>query len=120
MSFSTQILEQIRLSTDIVELVSEYIPSLKRSGRNWKTNCPFHQEKTPSFMVSSDKGIFHCFGCGAGGDIFKFVMLIDNLNWPDAVRKLSNRSGIAIREDADEIFSDDHSMSKGRVRVGRG
>ncbi|MCX5782076.1 MAG: CHC2 zinc finger domain-containing protein, partial [Elusimicrobia bacterium] len=62
MAIPAEVIDKIRLGTDIVEIVREHIPTLKKSGRNWKANCPFHHEKTPSFMVSSEKGIFHCFG----------------------------------------------------------
>lgn len=103
MAFSQETIEQIRLATDIVELVREHVPSLKKTGRNWKANCPFHNEKTPSFMVNAEKGIFHCFGCHAGGDAFKFVMLADNLTWPEAVKKLGQRVGVEIKETREEI-----------------
>lgn len=103
MAVSPETIDKIRLSTDIVELIKEYIPAMKKSGRNWKANCPFHHEKTPSFMVNAEKGIFHCFGCHAGGDAFKFVMQIDNLTWPEALKKLAARSGITITETKEEI-----------------
>jgi DNA primase len=104
MNISPETIEQVRLSADIVEVIREYLPGLKKVGRNWKANCPFHNEKTPSFMVNAEKGIFHCFGCSAGGDVFKFVMLIDNLSWPEAVRKLAARAGITIRETREETI----------------
>ncbi|MBQ4493971.1 MAG: DNA primase, partial [Elusimicrobiaceae bacterium] len=63
------IIEQIRQSVDLLELIKEYVPSVKRSGRTYKACCPFHREKTPSFSISPDKGLFYCFGCQAGGDI---------------------------------------------------
>lgn len=103
MAIPSETIDQIRLATDIVELVREYVPGLKRVGRNWKACCPFHHEKTPSFMVNGEKGIFHCFGCSAGGDIFKFVMLMDGLNWPESVKKLANRAGITVRETQEDI-----------------
>ncbi|MHB9155093.1 MAG: DNA primase [Endomicrobiales bacterium] len=104
MAISPETIDQVRLATDIVELVREYIPTLKRSGRNWKANCPFHNEKTPSFMVNAEKGIFHCFGCHAGGDAFTFVMKMDNLAWHEAVRKLAGRVGVVIRETKEEVI----------------
>jgi len=103
MTISIETIDRIRLSTDIVELVKEYVPGLKKTGRNWKACCPFHNEKTPSFMVNADKGIFHCFGCHAGGDAFKFVMMMDSLNWPESVRKLGARAGIEVIETKEDI-----------------
>lgn len=84
-----------RLSID--EVVSGYVP-LKPAGRNFKGVCPFHQEKTPSFMVSPEKGIFHCFGCGEGGDIFTFVEKIEGLEFKEALEKLAARAGVDIPE----------------------
>jgi DNA primase len=74
--FSKSLLNDIRDRIPIVAYIGERVP-LKRAGRNFKGRCPFHNEKTPSFNVSDDKGIFHCFGCGEGGDIFKFTMKFD-------------------------------------------
>ena len=89
-------LEQIRDKVDIVELVREFIPSLKRDGRGFKACCPFHQEKTPSFKVNPEKQIFHCFGCQASGDAFKFLMLTEGLSFPEAVEKLAQRAGVRL------------------------
>lgn len=94
-AFSEQIVEDIRSRCDIVELISERIP-LKRSGADFKACCPFHNEKTPSFLVSPSRRAFHCFGCGVKGDVFAFLMLADGLTFPEAVRALANRCGIAI------------------------
>lgn len=88
------IIEQIRQNVDLLELIKEYVPSVKRSGRTYKACCPFHREKTPSFSISPDKGLFYCFGCQAGGDIFDFVMRIENLSFNEAARKLAQRAGI--------------------------
>jgi DNA primase len=90
-------IEEIKNSSDIVEVISEYI-ELKKSGSNYKARCPFHDEKTGSFMVSPDKQIFHCFGCGAGGNVFTFVQKHENLNFVESVRLLARRSGITIEE----------------------
>jgi DNA primase len=98
MAIPDDIIERIRISGDIVSVVREYLPDLKRAGRNWKACCPFHNEKTPSFVVSPEKGIFRCFGCNAAGDVFKFVMLMDNISWIEAVRKLAKSAGIEIKE----------------------
>jgi DNA primase len=91
-------LENIRARLDIVELVSEYVPGLQRAGRNMKGRCPFHQERTPSFIVSAERQTYHCFGCGEGGDAFKFVMKLENLSFTDAVEKLAERTGIKIEK----------------------
>ena len=95
MAFSEQILEEIQGKSDIAEVIGSYIP-LKRAGRNFKANCPFHKEKTPSFMVSPSKQIFHCFGCGAGGNVFHFVMKFEGMEFPDAVRTLAERAGVEL------------------------
>lgn len=81
----------------IVDVIGEYV-SLKRSGANFTGLCPFHGEKTPSFNVNPAREIFHCFGCGAGGDVFAFVMRLEGISFPDAVRKLAQRAGVAIEE----------------------
>ncbi len=81
----------------IAEIIGEYV-SLKRSGSNFLGLCPFHGEKTPSFNVNPAREIFHCFGCGAGGDIFSFVMKIEGISFPEALRKLAARAGVAIED----------------------
>ncbi|MDR2191816.1 MAG: DNA primase, partial [Endomicrobium sp.] len=95
---SEDIIERVRLSTDIVSVIREYLPDLKRAGRNWKARCPFHNEKTPSFVVNSEKGIYKCFGCNASGDVFKFVKEMDNISWVEAVKKLAQKANIEIKE----------------------
>lgn len=89
-------LEAVRSKLDIVELVSEYVPGLTRAGRNMKGRCPFHQERTPSFIVSPERQTFHCFGCGEGGDAFTFVMKLENLGFMEAVEKLAAKAGVPI------------------------
>ena len=95
MAFSEQVLEEIQGKSDIVAVIGGYIP-LRRAGRNYKANCPFHKEKTPSFMISPAKQIFHCFGCGAGGNVFGFVMKIENIDFPEAVRTLAEKAGVKL------------------------
>ncbi len=90
-----EIIAQVLERSGIVETISGYIP-LKRAGRNFKANCPFHNERTPSFVVNSDKQIFHCFGCGVGGNVITFVMQQERLEFPEAVRLLAQKAGIAI------------------------
>lgn len=92
-----EIIAQVIGRCDIVEVISSYV-SLKRAGRNFKGNCPFHQEKTPSFVVNPDKQIFHCFGCGVGGNVVSFVMRLDRLEFPEAVRALASKVNVTILE----------------------
>ena len=77
-------IDDIKQKIDLVEFIGNYVP-LKRAGVNYKGLCPFHQEKTPSFMVSSEKQIWHCFGCHEGGDAFSFLMKMENLEFGDAL-----------------------------------
>ncbi len=93
------ILDDILNKTDIVELISSYFP-LKRAGRNFKALCPFHNEKTPSFMVNPQKQIFHCFGCGRGGNAFGFLMEYERMDFLEAVRILASKAGIALPQDS--------------------
>jgi DNA primase len=83
--YSDGVLDEVRDAVNIVSLVSEYV-TLKKRGRNHVARCPFHVEKTPSFNVSEEKQIFMCFGCGVGGDVFKFVMQMENISFPESVR----------------------------------
>ena len=92
-----EVIEQVRNNTDIVDVISEYVQLTKR-GRNFFGLCPFHGEQTPSFSVTQEKQIFHCFGCGAGGNVITFLMDIENLAFQDAVSKLGGRIGITIAE----------------------
>jgi DNA primase len=93
----SETIEQIAAANDIVEVIGSYFP-LKRAGANFKALCPFHQEKTPSFMVSPSRQTFHCFGCGAGGSVFRFVVDYEHVDFPTAVRKLAARAGITVVE----------------------
>ncbi len=90
-----EFIDEVRLRFDIVDIVSEYV-QLKKTGRNYFGLCPFHAEKTPSFSVAQDKQIFHCFGCGEGGNVFSFIMKMEGLAFPDAVRELANRAGMTL------------------------
>ncbi len=92
-SFSQDFIETLRNAGDIVRLVSDYVP-LKTAGSRQKGLCPFHEEKTPSFSVDPSRQLFYCFGCQTGGDVFKFVMLYEKLNFPEAVEFLARRWGV--------------------------
>ena len=97
MAIDDRIIDEVSAATDIVQLIASYIP-VKRAGTNYKALCPFHQEKTPSFMISPHKQIFHCFGCGAGGNAFGFLMRYENMTFPETVRHLAEKVGITIPE----------------------
>ena len=109
MAIPQLLIEEIQAKSDIVEVLSRYI-TLKKLGRNYKTTCPFHSEKTPSFVVSPDKQIFHCFGCGAGGNVFSFVMKYENVQFPQAVELLAEKAGVKLprqgRRGADDSFAE--------------
>ncbi len=98
--FPQAFIDDLRAQVDIVSVISEVAP-LRKAGAAWKGLCPFHQEKTPSFNVNPDKGIFKCFGCGLGGDVFKFVELQHKVSFPEAVRMVAARAGMALPETED-------------------
>src|SRR5215472_4307458 len=87
--------EKVKQQADIVRVIGEYLP-LKKAGQNFRGLCPFHAEKTPSFNVHPTKQIYHCFGCGQGGDVFKFVMEMEKCAFPEAIRIVAEKCGIAI------------------------
>ena len=89
------VINEVQDRCDIVEVISGYIP-LKRTGRNFKANCPFHHEKTPSFIVSPDRQIYHCFGCGVGGNVFNFLMRYERLEFPETVEMLARKVGVVL------------------------
>ena len=93
--YSDELIEEIKSANDIVDVISQYV-TLKRSGRNFFGLCPFHREKSPSFSVSPDKQIFHCFGCGVGGTVIHFVSKIENLDFKETLEVLADRAGITL------------------------
>ena len=107
-------IEQVLSATDIVDLINSYVP-LKRAGAQYRANCPFHNEKSPSFYVNPARQSFHCFGCGKGGDAISFVRDYENLPFMEAVRKLASRSGVQIREEESDPEADKKRKSKGRL-----
>src|SRR5438445_6385696 len=98
--FPQTFIDDLRMQANILQVVQEYVP-LKRAGTTYKGLCPFHGEKTPSFHVNSERGFFHCFGCGLGGDVFKFLELHEKVRFQDAVRILAQKFGVALPAPAD-------------------
>lgn len=102
MSIPKETIEYIRERVRIEDIAMKYIPSLKKKGKNYIGLCPFHKEKTPSFSVSPDKQIFHCFGCNTGGNVFTFISKIENIEFLESVKRVADIAGIAIRDDSTE------------------
>jgi len=107
-------IDDIRNATDIVEIIGAFV-RLKKRGKNYTGLCPFHQEKTPSFTVSAEKQMFHCFGCGVGGNVFTFLMEHDKISFVEAVRVLAERAGIRLpeegRDDRDEASEQEKRLA---------
>ena len=106
-----RLLEEIKTRIDIVDFISEYV-QLKKSGQNFKALCPFHSEKTPSFMVNPSKQIFHCFGCGVGGDVVSFMMKHENIPFNEALHNIAKKAGIDLREFK---FDKEHTEKRDRI-----
>lgn len=116
MAFPESFLQELTERNEITEVVSSYVKLTKKSGSNLFGLCPFHSEKTPSFSVASDKQIYHCFGCGKGGTVINFIMEIENLSYPDAVRFLARRVGMAVPEDEKD---GNHSRREKMLQINR-
>jgi len=110
--YPDDLVESIREKIDIVDLISSYV-NIKKHGLGYLGLCPFHNEKTPSFSVSQSRQIYHCFGCGVGGNVFTFLMEYDNLTFPEAVRTLATRAGVAL---PDEVNSEEEKRQAGRKK----
>lgn len=108
--------EEIRATADIVEVVGDYV-KLKKSGSGFVGLCPFHSEKTPSFHVTPSMGIYKCFGCGAGGDVFNFVMEMEGISFPESLRSLADRYGIDIPDEHEEGHDEDTRQREGIYHV---
>ena len=93
MYYPEEIIEEVRRRNNIVDVVAGYVRLQKKGGSHWGL-CPFHSERTPSFSVNGDKQIYHCFGCGAGGNVYTFLMNYENYSFPEAVRALAERAGV--------------------------
>jgi DNA primase len=117
--FPQAFIDDLRLQANILQVVQEYVP-LKRAGTSYKGNCPFHNEKTPSFHVHPDKGFFHCFGCNAGGDVFKFLELHEKVGFQDAVRMLASKFGVSLPETSETGGDDsrrDSALREGLLKM---
>ena len=100
MAFPEAFLEELTARNDIVDVVGSYVRLSKKSGANYFGLCPFHNERTPSFSVNPSEQFYYCFGCGKGGGVINFIMEIENLPYPDAVRHLAQRAGMQVPEDS--------------------
>ena len=117
--FPQAFIDDLRLQANILQVVQEYVP-LKRSGTRYTGLCPFHNEKTPSFGVNPEKGFFHCFGCNAGGDVFKFLELHEKVGFQDAVRMLAQKFGVALPEPVEGSGDDarrDSALREGLLKA---
>jgi DNA primase len=116
--FPQQFIDDLKLQANIVQVIQEYVP-LKQAGTSYKGLCPFHSERTPSFHVNPERGIFHCFGCGVGGDVFKFLELQEKTAFPDAVRLLAQKFGLALPElsEGDENARRDAGLREALLKV---
>ncbi|MBQ5564531.1 MAG: DNA primase, partial [Clostridia bacterium] len=112
MFISEEFKQELKSRTDIVDVISSYV-HLKRTGRNMQGLCPFHNEDTPSFSVSPEKNMFHCFGCKASGDVITFIMRIENIEYLEAIRLLAQRAGLEIPESS----ARDEGISKLKNRI---
>ncbi len=97
MYYPEELIEEIRSRNDIVDVVSGYVRLQKKGSSHWGL-CPFHNEKSPSFSVNGERQMFHCFGCGAGGNVYTFIMNYENYSFPEAVKLLAQRAGVSLPE----------------------
>src|SRR3954469_20205749 len=102
MRYPQTFIDDLRRQADIVRVLSDYV-TLKKKGANWMACCPFHQEKTPSFSVNPSKGFYKCFGCGKGGSVYNFLMEIEGLNFPEAIKRVAEISGVMLPEPIDDV-----------------
>ncbi len=115
MFYSEEIIDEVISRNDIVDVISGYV-SLKRKGRNYEACCPFHHEKTPSFKVDREKQMYHCFGCGVGGNVFTFVMEYENMSFPEAVKYLADRAGMTLPESSSKNYDASREQYKIKLR----
>lgn len=111
---SEETIQRVAEANDILEVIGSYFP-LKRAGTSWRALCPFHRERTPSFHVNPQRQSYHCFGCGAGGTVFRFVMDYEHLDFPSAVRRLAQRAGVPVLEETGTAEGDRHQALRKRL-----
>src|SRR2546423_8039741 len=116
MAIPSETIEQVAAANDIVEVIGTYFP-LKRAGASFKALCPFHQEKTPSFTVSPQRQTFHCFGCGVGGSVFRFVIDYEHIDFPAAVHKLAARVGLPVVEERRDEEGRQHEARRALLKL---
>ncbi|MCI8587290.1 MAG: DNA primase [Clostridia bacterium] len=114
--YSDEIIENIRQSSDIVNIISQYV-ALKRKGRNYFGICPFHNEKSPSFSVSPDRQIFHCFGCNAGGNVYSFLMKIEGIGFKEAIEQLAERANIQLPKLENSIDNEKEELKEKVLKI---
>ena len=114
MYYSDEVIDEVISRNDIVNVISGYV-SLRKKGRTFEACCPFHHEKTPSFKVDRDKQLYHCFGCGAGGNVFTFIMEYENMSFPEAVQYLADKAGMTLPESSQS--GQDASREKYKIPV---
>src|SRR5213593_4905134 len=102
MLYDQYFIDDLKNRADLVRIIQPYAADLKKKGANWMACCPFHQEKTPSFSVNPSKGFYKCFGCGKGGTAFNFLMEMEGLNFPEAVKRVAEISGVMLPEPVDD------------------
>src|SRR5476651_1051185 len=102
MLYDQYFIDDLKNRADLVRIIQPYVQDLKKKGANWMGCCPFHQEKTPSFSVSPAKGFYKCFGCGKGGSVYNFLMEMEGLNFPEAIKRVAEMSGVMLPEPIDD------------------
>src|SRR5437867_5453689 len=114
MPLSSDFAQSLKLQADIVRVVGEYVSLKKAGAQNYSGLCPFHKEKTPSFRVHETKQFYYCFGCGEKGDVFSFVQKIENITFPEAVRAVAQKMGVALPK---QTFSSEAEAKDARLRT---
>src|SRR5437879_1656134 len=114
MALSSDFEQSLKLQADIVRIVGEYVSLRKSGAQNYSGLCPFHKEKSPSFSVHATRQFYHCFGCGLSGDVFSFVQKIDNITFPEAVRAVAQKMGVALPK---QTFSSEAEAKDARLRT---